>query len=51
MPEISAVHEIGSYRDVTLSRGKGAGRAVHTAHDAGLQELAIGAMFSAIPNA
>lgn len=42
MPEISAVYEIGSYRDVTLyfaEKGMGERR---TEHDAGLQELAIG---------
>jgi 2-polyprenyl-3-methyl-5-hydroxy-6-metoxy-1,4-benzoquinol methylase len=42
MPEISAVYEVGSYRDVTLyfaEKGLGERR---TEHDAGLQELAIG---------
>jgi 2-polyprenyl-3-methyl-5-hydroxy-6-metoxy-1,4-benzoquinol methylase len=46
MPEISALHEIGSYRDVTLYLAeKGLGER-HTAHDIGLQELALGARFS-----
>jgi SAM-dependent methyltransferase len=41
--EISAIYEVGSYRDVTLYFAeKGLGER-YTEHDAGLQELAIGA--------
>jgi 2-polyprenyl-3-methyl-5-hydroxy-6-metoxy-1,4-benzoquinol methylase len=45
MLEISALHEMGNYRDVTLYFAeKGLGER-HSVNDAGLQELAIGARF------
>lgn len=49
LPQVSAVHEIGSYRDTTLYFAeKGMGERL-THHDISLQELAIGARFQDDP--
>ncbi|RME59398.1 class I SAM-dependent methyltransferase [Candidatus Parcubacteria bacterium] len=49
MPEISALHELGSYRDVTLYFAeKGLGER-WTKHDIGLQEMVLGARYSERP--